>query len=156
MEHTLRADRYDPLPPHLAERWSSFGRWDRVYFPTFVGLDIEEVRIDYARMRLPYRDELDQPAGVMHGGAIATLVDTVVVPAIAGPWEEPQMMLTLSMTVHYLGAIHKQDAIAEGWVERRGRSTVFCAAEVRSGDGSIAATGSLVYAIRPLKVADNT
>ena len=68
----------------------------------------------------------------MHGGALATLIDTVVVPAIAGPFDELIVMLTLSMTVNYLGAIREQDAIAEGWVERRGRTTVFCAAEVRA------------------------
>ena len=75
------ADRFELLPPHLAEPWSQFGRWEQVYFPSVVGLELEEVRSGYGRMRLPYRPELQQPAGVVHGGAIATLIDTVVVPA---------------------------------------------------------------------------
>jgi acyl-coenzyme A thioesterase PaaI-like protein len=45
----------------VAERWARFPKgWDRILFPTLVGLELEEVRTDYARMRLPYRPELDR------------------------------------------------------------------------------------------------
>lgn len=143
------ADQFEPLPPERLAPWDNFASWPgRVFFPTFVGIDKEEIRTDYCRLRLRYRPELDQPAGVVHGGALATLVDTVVVPAIGAYYEQRPMMLTLSMNLHYLSAIRAQDAVAEGWVERRGRSTVFCRAEVRAEDGELAVTGSLVYAIR--------
>jgi acyl-coenzyme A thioesterase PaaI-like protein len=33
-------------------------------YPKFLGLKYEEVRKGYARMRLPYRPELNQPAGI--------------------------------------------------------------------------------------------
>jgi uncharacterized protein (TIGR00369 family) len=141
------ADRFEPLPDHLAANWSQFGRWDEVFFPTFVGLELEEVRSGYGRMRLPYRPELRQPAGVVHGGAIATLIDTVVVPAVGGVYEERPRMLTISMDVRYLGALVEEDAVGEGWVEQRGRSIVFCRAEVRSGSGAIVADGTLVYKV---------
>src|SRR3954469_16174228 len=102
---------FDPLPDHLRQRWSVFGQWERVYFPSFVGLQVEEVRADYARMRLPYRPELDQPAGVVHGGALATLIDTVVVPAIGAAYDEMPVLLTLSMNIQYVGALRGEDAI---------------------------------------------
>ena len=142
------ASRFEPLPPERLARWSNFGAWDHTYFPSLVGLRVEEIRADYARMRLPYRPELDQPAGVVHGGALATLIDTVVVPAIGGGYPEVPVMLTLSMTVNYVGAVVKEDAVAEGWVSRRGRSIVFCDVVVRSGSGRTAATASLVYQVR--------
>ena len=82
-----RAEQFDPLPADRAARWSRFGRWEERYFPNVVGLELEEVRLDYARMRLPFRPELNQPAGVVHGGAIATLIDTVVVPAIGSAYD---------------------------------------------------------------------
>jgi uncharacterized protein (TIGR00369 family) len=144
------ASRFEPLPPDRLERWSGFGAWERTYFPSFVGLRVEEIRTDYARLRLPYRAELDQPAGVVHGGAIATLIDTVVVPAVGGAYPEVPVMFTLSMTVNYVGAVVGEDAVAEGWVNRRGRSIVFCEAEVRAATGRLAATASLVYQVRPL------
>ena len=130
--------------------WSRFGKWDTVYFPSLVGLELEEIRVDYARMRLPYRTELDQPAGVVHGGAIATLIDTVVVPAVGGAFDHVPMMLTLSMSIQYLGAVKGEACVAEGWVTRRGRSIVFCEALVRTAGGEPAASGQLVYKVRPV------
>lgn len=143
----LHADRFEPLPDHLTETWSRFGQWEQVYFPSVVGLELEEVRSGYGRMRLPYRPELQQPAGVVHGGAIATLIDTVVVPAVGGVYEERPKMLTISMSIRYLGALVAEDAVAEGWVEQRGRSIVFCRAEVRSDSGTMVADGTLVYKV---------
>jgi uncharacterized protein (TIGR00369 family) len=143
------ADRFAPLPDETLAQWASFGTWDdRVYFPKVVGLVVEELRTDYARMRLPYRPELNQPAGVVHGGAIATLIDTVVVPAIGTGYDVRPRMLTVSMNVQYLGAVVEEDAIGEGWIEQRGRSMVFCRAEVRGGSsGKLCANATLVYKV---------
>ena len=95
----MHADRFAPLPPDVVERWAKFGSWDRTYFPSLVGLQLEEVRADYCRMRLPYRPELDQPHGVVHGGAIATLIDTVVVPAVGAAYEPGWEYATVTMDV---------------------------------------------------------
>jgi uncharacterized protein (TIGR00369 family) len=144
-----RADEFEPLTPERAAIWANFLTWPgRTFFPNVVGLQLEEIRSDYARIRLPYRDELQQPAGVVHGGAIATLIDTVVVPAVASPYDEVPRMLTLTMSVQYVGAVVGEDAVAEGWIVRRGRSTVFCRAEVVTDSGTLAATGELVYSVR--------
>jgi uncharacterized protein (TIGR00369 family) len=143
------AGRFDPAPPEVLDRWSRFGRWDRPYFPNVVGLVLEEVRTDYARLRLPFRPDLEQPAGVVHGGAIATLIDTAVVPAVGQAYEPGWAYLTVQMDVRYRAGIVGQDAIAEGWVEQRGRTLVFCRAEVRAADGTVAADGTLVYTVRP-------
>jgi uncharacterized protein (TIGR00369 family) len=143
------AHRFDPLPPDRLALWDNFAAWpDKTLFPTFIGVVKEEIRTDYCRLRLPYRPELNQLAGVVHGGALATLVDTVVVPAVGAVYETRPMLLTISMNLNYLSAVRERDAVAEGWVERRGRSTVFCRAEVRDATGELAVTASLVYAVR--------
>jgi uncharacterized protein (TIGR00369 family) len=144
----MHADRFAPLPAEKAAIWQKFGAWDQIYFPTLIGLQVEELRTDYARMRLPYRPELNQPAGVVHGGAIATLIDTVVVPTIGSYYDSMPRMLTVSMNVQYLGAIVEEDAIGEGWVEQRGRSIVFCRAEVHGAtSGRTCASATLVYKV---------
>jgi uncharacterized protein (TIGR00369 family) len=145
----MRADRFEPLPPAAAARWATFARWDRTYFPNLVGLEVEELRTDYCRMRLPYRPELEQPAGLVHGGAIATLVDTVVVPAVGAAYPKDWRYSTLTMDIQYLGAVAREDAVAEGWVTQRGRSIVFCQAEVVTAGGRTAATGALTYRVSP-------
>ena len=147
VELAPNASRFEPLPPERAHLWGKYLNWEdgEVYFSTFLGLQLEELRRDYARVRLPYRPELRQRAGVVQGGAIATLVDTVVVPAVGSAYEEVPPMVTVNMLVQYLSSIVEEDAVAEGWVIRRGRSTVFCRAEVRTESGKLAATGDLVY-----------
>lgn len=143
------AEQFAPLSDEKQQIWSSFARWeDATYFSQLVGLEVEELRTDYARMRLPYRPELNQPAGVVHGGAIATLIDTVVVPAIGTGYDVRPRMLTVSMNVQYLGAVVEEDAIGEGWIEQRGRSMVFCRAEVTgASSGRLCANATLVYKV---------
>jgi uncharacterized protein (TIGR00369 family) len=144
----MRADRFEPLPDEVTARWDTFGKWpDRTYFPGLVGLQIEELRRDYCRMRLPFRPELEQPAGVVHGGALATLIDTVVVPAIGSAYGPDTQYVTVTMTINYLGAVVRSDAVAEGWVTRRGRTMAFCRAEATS-NGKTVLEASLAYAIR--------
>jgi uncharacterized protein (TIGR00369 family) len=144
------ADRHAPLAPERLRIWEGFGQridGQSVFFPGWVGLVLEEVRLDYARMRLPYRSELDQPQGVVHGGAIATLVDTVVVPAIGSAYDERRALLTIGLTLQYLEPIIREDAIAEAWIEKRGRSTAFCRVEVYTEDTPLVATASVIYKI---------
>jgi uncharacterized protein (TIGR00369 family) len=145
----MHADRFERLPDDVAARWATFGRWERTYFPKLLGLEIEELRADYCRMRLPYRPELEQPFGVVHGGALATLIDTCVVPAVGAAYEAGWGYTTLTMDIQYLGAVVQEDAVAEGWVTQRGRSIVFCRAEVRTAGGKPAASGTLTYKVSP-------
>jgi uncharacterized protein (TIGR00369 family) len=98
-------------------------------------------------MRLPWRPELNQPQGLRHGGAIASLIDTVVVPAIGTAYEDPRLFSTIEMSVRYLGPVRSEDLVAEGWVTRRGRRVVFCDVEVRTASAVKVATGSLIYIV---------
>jgi uncharacterized protein (TIGR00369 family) len=144
-----RREQFAPLPADVAERWSNFGRWDRQYYPNLLGMVVEEIRTDYCRMRLPYAPVLEQPAGVVHGGAIASLIDAVVVPAIGMAYGPDTNYVTIDLQMQYLGALRQEDAIAEGWVVQRGRSMVFCEAAVRGGTtGRAVARGLLTYMVR--------
>jgi uncharacterized protein (TIGR00369 family) len=142
-----RAARFAELPADKAARFAGFAPGRPEFFPGVVGIQLEEVRADYARMRLPFRSVLNQPAGVVHGGAIATLIDTVVVPAIASGYDEPHRYLTIDMQIQYMSAVIGEDAVAEGWITKRGRSTVFCRAEVLTAKAGLVATGTLVYKV---------
>ena len=144
------AGRFGPLPEHVLERWSKFCTHDD-YFPDRMGMVVEELRRDYSRLRLPWRAMFRQRTGVMHGGVIASLVDTTVVPAIAAHYEGSPRMGTIHLGVQYLRPVVDRDLVAEAWVEHRGRSVVYCRAEVRSvgSDGSVelAATATLVFRV---------
>ena len=147
MTSTTRAGQFSALPEPQFQVWSKFGNWETVWWPQYLGLQLEELRADYARMRLAYRPEFRQPAGVWHGGVIASMLDTVVVPAVGSAYAEQRDLFTIDMQLRYLSPLGEEDAVAEGWVVRRGRSIVFCDAEVQSSSGVLAATASLVYKV---------
>ena len=144
---TERAEQYAALAPERAAIWARFGKWDTVWYPQFLGVEVEEIRQDYARMRLPYRPEFRQPAGVVHGGVIASMIDTVVVPAVGSGYDEPRQLFTIDIQLRFLAPVIDDDIVAEGWITHRGRSIVYCDAEVRSAAGTLAATATLVYKV---------
>ena len=148
MEISPNAHRFEPLEPTVRDLWMGYARWETEYYPKFVGLQMEDVRVDYCRMRLPWRDpQLIQPQGVMHGGAIASMIDTVVVPAIASAYSERRRMATINLAVNFIGPVVKSDIIGEGWVTKRGRSIVYCQVEIVDDRAAPVAFGTVVYRI---------
>lgn len=145
---TWRAEQFDLLPRSVQDKWSDFnsGR-HQTWFPNLLGIQVDELRRDYARMRLPWRPELNQEYGLMHAGAIATLIDTAVVPAIGTAYDDDRRFSTIEMSVRYLQPVRSEDLVAEGWVTRRGKRVVFCDVEVRTVTAVKVATGSLIYIV---------
>ncbi len=105
-------------------------------FFTLLGLQIEEVTPDCCRMRLPFRPELRTAAEVVHGGAIASLIDSAGVVAV---WSNA------NLTVSFLAAAQAVDLIAEARVIRRGRSVVFVEVDVATPSGERIAKGLVTY-----------
>lgn len=125
-----------------------FGKWGRVFYPTLLGMTVEAVRVDYCRMAMPYRPDLEQPAGLVHGGAIASLLDAVVVPAVGAAYGPGARYSTVDMHVQFVSAVKEQGIVAEGWVVRRGRSVVFCESEALNAvTGKLVAKSVLTYNI---------
>jgi uncharacterized protein (TIGR00369 family) len=134
------------LADEIAERWAKFGRGDAELFVNLLGFVLEEVRTDYCRMRMPHRDALNQAAGIVHGGAIASLLDSVVVPVVGSAYPREARFSTVDMHVQYLAALVEEDAVAEGWIVKRGRTTVFCESEVVGAtSGKLVARSMLTY-----------
>ncbi len=143
-----RADRFAELAPDVAMRWSRFAKGDRILYPQLLGISVQEVRVDYCRMLLPHRPELEQLAGLVHGGAIASLLDTVVVPAVGAAYGPQARFATVDMHIQFLSAVVGHDVVAEGWVVRRGRSVVFCESEaIDAHNGRIVARSLLTYSV---------
>lgn len=141
-----RAAQFTELDEDTRRRWSKFATREQPFFTQLLGLQIEELRTDYCRMRLPFSATLERPGGVVHGGALATLLDSVVVPAIGQAYPKDARFATVDATVQFIAALSNDDAVAEGWVVRRGRSIVFCESEaVAASTGRVVARALLTY-----------
>jgi uncharacterized protein (TIGR00369 family) len=142
----LNATDYAEIPAERRRRWAAM--LEAEAFTALMGFRVEEVRLDYARLRMPFRPELQQGGGVVHGGALASLVDTAVVAAILSALDErPKRLATVDLHVHFLDAVVEEDVIAEARVRRRGRSIVFVEVEARAADGREVAHGELAWRI---------
>jgi len=152
---TSRAAQFEETPTEVRERWEGFGQRgfggrQHVVFPEYLGLRIEEVRVGYCRMRMAFRPELLQAGGVVHGGAIASLLDSVIVPAIGSVVEQGSDYSTIDLHVQFLAPLLEDDCVAEGWVLRRGRRIVFGQAEARAASSNrLVATSALTYHVTP-------
>lgn len=149
MHTSTRADQFEPVDAADVARWRKFGASGETTFPQMLGLTLEDVRHGYCRMRLPFRADLKHAGGVVHGGAIATLLDSVLVPAIGVTVPPNSAMSTIDLHVQFLDALVDEDAIAEGWIVRQGRRTVFGESEARAANtGRLLAKAITTYAVR--------
>jgi uncharacterized protein (TIGR00369 family) len=144
-----RAEQFERVDPETEARWRRFAAGTDVFFPQLLGLEIEDVRHGFCRMRLPVRTEVKQAHGLLHGGALASLLDSVLVPAIGVtvPWGSTYS--TVDLHVQYLDALRDDDAVAEGWIVRQGKRTVFGESEARAASsGRLVAKAVLTYNVR--------
>ena len=116
-------------------------------FPTLVGLKLDEIEEDRAVMSLPFRDEIVTIGTVVHGGAIATLIDTTATGAAWATPTPPENLrgTTVGLTISYLAAADRADLRAEARVLKRGRNLSFIDVDVTDGEGKLVAKGSATY-----------
>ncbi len=112
-----------------------------------LGIEVVALEPDRARLRLPFRPELATMGDVVHGGAIASLLDTA---SMAAAWSDdtvPEALAggTVSMHVDYVAAARAVDLVATAVAVRRGRSLCFCEVTVADPEGGVIANGLAVH-----------
>ncbi|HSE97620.1 MAG TPA: PaaI family thioesterase [Blastocatellia bacterium] len=115
------------------------------HFPRMLGIEIDSLEPGRARLSVEVRRDLLQLADVMHGGAIASLIDTAVAFAIVTVCEPQDRFTTVEMKVNYLSAIREGRAVAEARLVRNGRRIIVADCDVFDHKGRLAAKGLLTY-----------
>jgi uncharacterized protein (TIGR00369 family) len=112
-----------------------------------LGIQLQSLEPDHAELLLPYKDEVATMGDVVHGGAIASLIDTAGMAAAWADDQEPEALAgaTVSLHIAYVAAARGQDLLATATVARRGRSLAFTDVRVTEPGGRLVAKGSLVY-----------
>ena len=110
-----------------------------------LGVEIEELSGDCARLRLPFRDANTNPGRVLHGGVAASLVATAagaVARATLGPEAAPLHTAALQMT--YLAAAKEEAVVARAQRLRAGKELCFVDVAVATDDEKPIAHGLAV------------
>ncbi len=84
------------------------------------------------------------PIGVVHGGFVCTLLDTVLGCAVQSTLPAGTVYTSIDITVNYLRPVHRDigELRARGWVTKPGRRVAFASGEVLDGQGRAVASGS--------------
>jgi uncharacterized protein (TIGR00369 family) len=120
-------------------------KFDVNHFPKMLGIEIDSIEPGRARLSVEVRQELLQLQGVMHGGAIASLVDTAVAFAIISVSEPQDRFTTVEMKVNYLSAIRDGRVIADARLIRDGSRIIVADCDVFDSKGRLCAKGLLTY-----------
>lgn len=121
------------------------------HFDALVGTEWIDDDPDHARVRVQVRDELRQPVGLMHGGVMSTLVESVCSRATAlSVLADGMAAMGQSISVSFMRPIVDGHAEVTARARHRGRTTWVWDAEVTDATGRICALAQMTIAIRPL------
>lgn len=119
-------------------------------FTRHLGMELVDASEGRARVRLPYRAEISTAGDAVHGGAIASLIDTTGAMAA---WTTAEIATpryfgsTVGVNVNYLSGAIGEDIFAEGRILKRGKEIIYTDVRVTNGEGKLLAQGSVVYRI---------
>ena len=110
-------------------------------FDQLVGLKVEEVTEDGVTATLEIRDKLLQPFGILHGGVLCSVVETV--GSISGhAWSKGAVAGTSNHT-NFLRATRSGTLTARSTPIQRGRTQQLWQVDITDETGRLVATGQL-------------
>ena len=124
----------------------------RMFLPTspyanHLGIQLIDMQPDMATLSLPFANSLITIGTTVHGGAIASLIDTAAMVAAWSDDSVPDNLrgTTVSLTVTYFAPAEREDIQAMARVLQRGRNLVFLDVKVQTVSGKNIASGLVTY-----------
>ena len=118
---------------------------DSVPFAQLLGIELDDLSPGTATLGFNVRKQLTQNHGVVHGGAIASLIDTATAFAILTLLTPRERVTTVDLTVSYLRPLSAGRVTAAAKVVRAGRRLFVVSADVFDKDGKLATTALSTY-----------
>jgi len=124
---------------------SAMSGFDRLY-----GLEVLACGDSEVRARVTVRDELKQPAGLLHGGVYASIAESLASLATAlGVLEQGQMALGLSNSTSFLRPVTSGVVEAIATRMHRGRTTWVWDVRFTDEQDRLCALTRMTVAVRP-------
>lgn len=112
-----------------------------------LGMRVERLEEGKAVVVLPVTEKLLQLYGVVHGGAIASLIDSAVGAAVNGVLAPGQQAATVEMNVNYLLPVTEGRLVAVATILQQGKRIIVGSVEVRDDGGRMVACGRATYIV---------
>jgi uncharacterized protein (TIGR00369 family) len=133
----------EPLDPAKAER--ARRAFASVPYARLLGMELGALESGKASTHLTVRDDLRQNQGVVHGGAIASLIDTAAAISLLTQIELQERVTTTDLTIHYLRPVTTGRITATARVVRRGQRLMVLNVEVTNDQHVCLATAVTGY-----------
>jgi acyl-CoA thioesterase len=122
-------------------------------FPFFklIGLEVLDLGPGWSKTRLEHRDDLTQPAGILHGGVVASLIDSGIAHALLMTDRfrelraEHGALVSVDLRVKFLRPVSLGTVVCDAKVLRLGRQIIHTEAVVTGPDGKEVARGDAIY-----------
>ncbi len=135
----------DLTPEELASLEETFRR---VPYVRLLGLEFVSASRGEAAFALEAREELTRMGGILHGGAVVSLMDTAAACAVHTLLEPGGRTVTVDLTTHFLRPAGSGRVEARARVLRRGRRVVILGVEALDADGTLIATSTMTYFVQ--------
>lgn len=97
---------------------------------------LEDLGPDACTLRLPYRPDLANLSGTIHGGVLAMLADTAVAFALSTNFDGKMGFATADLTIHFL-ARARADVWARARILKKGRRVNVGDVDMTDGAGRL-------------------
>ena len=120
-------------------------------FFKLMGLEVVDMKPGWSLVRIPFREELCQPMGILHGGVMATIIDTGIAHAIMltdlhkDHLADGGGIVSVDLRVKYLRPVSDGIITCESTIPRLGRQIVHGESIVKNEDGKEVARGDSIY-----------
>ena len=116
-----------------------------VPFLKLLGIEVESVAPGTATLSVAVREELMRNDRIVHGGVMASLIDSAFAFAIIPMLSDGERTVTVDMTIHYLRPLSSGVAKATARIVRAGRRVITVSAELFDQNEKLAATAVSTY-----------
>lgn len=123
--------------------------FSRVAYARLLGIEIVRLERGASVLSLKVRPELTRMEGIVHGGAIASLLDSASAFAVLSLLRPEEQTVTVDLTLHFLRAVRDGGVEARAKVLRAGRRVVTVAIEATDDAGKLVATALTTYLRSP-------
>jgi uncharacterized protein (TIGR00369 family) len=116
-----------------------------VPYAGLLGIELENLASGSATLGIRVRKKLTQNNRVVHGGAIASLIDSATAFAIITLLAPGEKVTTVDLTISYLRPVTSGRLVCTAKVLRAGRRLLVVSAEVSDGRQKLVATALSTY-----------
>ena len=120
-------------------------------YPRHLRMELVSISVDQAVVKLNTEQCHLQPFGIVHGGVLATLVDTATFWSVFLRLPEDAGLVNIDLKLNYLKSISTGMLTAQGRCIRAGRTINYAEASVKDKKGNLIAHGTSTLMVLPGK-----